>query len=92
MVARSTAFETSEHIPREVSREGTVFSSLGRFMQGTLAPHLLAGPFENDQPQEFKYFRHGDVGPSCRKSMPDIATPAGIREEEPVISSYGMAR
>ena len=67
MVTGSSALETSEDATAEVRREGTVFSSLGRFMQGTFAPHLVARTFENDKPQEFKDFHHANIGSNLSK-------------------------
>ena len=85
MVARCPALETPEHIAAKIGRKGAVFSSLGRFMERTFAPYLVAHSFGHDKPQEFQDFSHGHDGPNFPKVDAGPSRTLGIREEEPVI-------
>ena len=67
MVAGSSALETPEHVSVEMGRKGSMFSSFGRFIERTFAPHLVAFSFKDDKPQKFKDFSHRYVGSKLPK-------------------------
>ena len=84
MVARRPALEAPEHVAAKMGRKGAVFSSLGRFMQGTFAPHLVTHSFSHDKSQKFQDFCHGHDGSNLPKVDAGHGCHHGNREEEPV--------
>ena len=91
MVARSSAFETTEHMTAKVCRKGAVLSPFAWFMKRTSSSHLVARALEGDKTQQLQNLCHGYVG----SQLPKIDTGHGKlnknREEESVFSYTACA-
>jgi len=62
LIARRLAFEALKQVTTQVHRERAAFAACAWFMEGTLAAHLMAPSFHNDEAEQLQNFGHGDVG------------------------------
>ena len=67
VVPSSTTLEALEKVTAEIRRERTAFSSLGRLLKRTLAPHLVSRPLRDDKPEKLKNFSHRYNRPQLSK-------------------------
>ena len=83
MIARNSALEAAKHVSSEVSRKGTVFSSVGRLMKRALAPHLIASSFDDDNSEQLQYLGHSHVGSELPKVNGWHGPPTGTEKRNP---------